>query len=417
MYRIEGRAKILVVLAMILLVAIATPPETAAQAVLSEDQEFDLAVGAVEVLKQKGDLSSESGSEEKSVENSISKKYPDNFSAAVFGVPQQHLATRSNGSNESHRGSMDVAEQENTKTISRKETSTIEAELGLSLGYRVDDLDWNIAGNINGNNPDILSELSWNDLEIFQTRGRAKVLLLERIYLRGTLGYGWILDGEVQDSDFSGNNRTFEFSRSNNSADNGNVLDASVGAGYQFSFALDSFDFGLIPLIGYSYHEQNLTLTDGFQTVSEPAIAPPGIIPPPVGPFPGLDSTYETEWNGPWLGLDFIAKPSEKLTLSFTFEYHWADYYAEANWNLRTDFAHPTSFEHEADGEGYIISARWQYFFAQNWAVNLDFDYQDWSTDSGTDRTFLANGTTIETRLNEVNWTSYDLMLGIAYRF
>ena len=314
-------------------------------------------------------------------------------------------SANSSNPNEAQRDNMDADGKENAETISKKESSTIEAALGLSLGYRVDDLDWNISGDINGNNPNILSELSWDDLESFQIRARADILLLQRIYMRGVFGYGWIFDGKVQDSDFSGNNRTLEFSRSNNSADDGDLLDASIGAGYQFSFALDSFEFGIIPLVGYSYHEQNLTLTNGFQTI------------PPLGPFPGLDSKYETEWKGPWIGLDLIAKLTEKLSLSIAAEYHWADYSAEANWNLRPDFAHPNSFEHDADGSGYVISARWQYFIATNLGVNLDFDYQDWCTDPGTDRTFFANGTVIDTRLNEVNWKSYDLMFGISYHF
>ena len=27
---------------------------------------------------------------------------------------------------------------------------------------------------------------------------------------------------------------------------------------------------------------------------------------PPLGPFPGLDSSYNTEWKGPWLGFDAL---------------------------------------------------------------------------------------------------------------
>ena len=178
-------------------------------------------------------------------------------------------SANSSNPNEAQRDNMDADGKENAETISKKESSTIEAALGLSLGYRVDDLDWNISGDINGNNPNILSELSWDDLESFQIRARADILLLQRIYMRGVFGYGWIFDGKVQDSDFSGNNRTLEFSRSNNSADDGDLLDASIGAGYQFSFALDSFESGIIPLVGYSYHEQNLTQPPSSGPVGE----------------------------------------------------------------------------------------------------------------------------------------------------
>ncbi len=207
-----------------------------------------------------------------------------------------------------------------------------ETEFLFSTGYRVDDFNWNIAGDIYGNNPNILSELTWNDIEIYQIKFHFKTILHGVCYLRGSSGFGWIFNGESQDSDYSGDNRTSEFSRSINSADDGNILDVSLGIGYQFTFRLDSF--GITPLIGYSYHRQNLTITNGIRII------------PPTDPFPGLDSTYVAEWNGPFLGLDFTLKLNNKHTVFAEIEYHWANYYAKADWNLRSDFAHPKSFEH-----------------------------------------------------------------------
>jgi hypothetical protein len=45
-----------------------------------------------------------------------------------------------------------------------------ETEFIVTGGYRVDDLNWNIAGDINGNNPNIISELTWDDLESYQLK-------------------------------------------------------------------------------------------------------------------------------------------------------------------------------------------------------------------------------------------------------
>ncbi len=280
----------------------------------------------------------------------------------------------------------------------------METTFTFNTGYRSDDLDWNIAGNIYGNNPNILSELSWSDLNIHQIKAGGKVIVNETFYLRCSLGYGWIFDGKNQDSDYSGDNRTFEFSRSNNDADDGNVLDVSLGVGYQFGQV--SGMVIITPLVGYSYHEQKLRMTDGFQTI--------GVT---TGPFAGLNSTYETEWNGPWIGVDLSFEINKKFTLFGAFEYHMADYYAKANWNLRTDFAHPKSFEHTADGSGIVMSIGGDYALNDQWFINVNIDYQDWSTYAGTDRIFFANGTTSETRLNEVNWDSFAGMLGLTYRF
>ena len=73
--------------------------------------------------------------------------------------------------------------------------------------------------------------------------------------------------------------------------------------------------------------------------------------------------------------------------------------------------------EHDADGQGIVLSADWSIFFKRNWALNLTANYQTWDTDPGMDRVFAADGTILETRLNEVEWNSYAIMLGAIYRF
>ncbi len=273
----------------------------------------------------------------------------------------------------------------------------------IDAGYRTDSIDWNIAGNINGGSPNILSELTWEGLDIFQLKATGRVLIYRGLLLRGSFGYGWIYDGSNRDSDYSGDDRTLEFSRSVNNSDDGRVLDASIGLGYMFIFRDRYGIIAITPLAGYSQSEQNLTITDGFQVI------------PPTGAFPGLDSTYDTRWRGPWAGVEVLFEFTES-SLTALFEYHLADYYAEADWNLRTDFAHPKSFEHEADGSGIVLALDWNYDFSERFSIKAGIDYQRWSTEHGIDRTFFATGAIVETRLNEVNWRSTTLSAGIVLR-
>ena len=288
--------------------------------------------------------------------------------------------------------------------------SEFEGDLELLTGYRVDELDWNIAGDISGTaTPNIISELTWSDLKSFQLKLGGKGIINRVFYMRGSAAFGWVLSGQVQDSDYNGDNRTQEYSRSISSADDSNVLDATVAFGYPFRLASDRFR--LIPVVGFSYSEQNLHMQDGVQVLSEPPQSQP------IGPIAGLDSTYDTRWYGPWAGVDFSFKASDKIHLFAGFEYHWADYKAEANWNLRTDLAHPKSFEHEADGTGILITAGGDYIFSEPWSLGLEVNYQDWSTDAGIDRQFNSDGTMAVTRLNEVNWESFAIMLRVTYRF
>lgn len=293
------------------------------------------------------------------------------------------------------------------------QTSTgwpLEIEFIATGGYRVDDLDWNIAGDISGNNPNILSELTWDDLESYQLKFQGRFVWPNLIAFRGAYAFGWIFDGKNQDSDYLGNNRSFEFSRSNNSTDDDTVWDGSLAVGYPARFGRTVIGT-ITPLAGYSHHEQQLNITDGYQSF------------PALGPFPGLDSSYDTKWKGPWVGIDLHFKAAEiksfaqRIETYFTYEYHWADFDAEGNWNLRDDLAHPKSFKQNTDGDGFVIRTGFNCALNQHWALNFNYDYQDWSMDDGTSKIFFANGTNAKTRLNEVNWTSHALMMGLSLRF
>jgi len=285
-----------------------------------------------------------------------------------------------------------------------------EAEMIFSAGYRRDDLDWSIAGDSSGNNPNILSELTWDDLESYQVQFQGRLVWPNIVALHGSADYGWIFDGDNQDSDYLGDNRTYEFSRSNNSTDGDNVWDVSLAVGYPFRTGKNIIGT-ITPLVGYSHHEQNLKITDGYQTI------------PALGSFPGLDSSYDTKWKGPWIGIDMQFRAAEiksfaqRFETFFSYEYHWADYEAEADWNLRDDLRHPKSFEHDADGNGWIIRTGFNFALQRHIALNFSYDYQSWSTDDGTDKVFFSDGTTAKTQLNEVTWTSYALGLGLLVRF
>ena len=280
----------------------------------------------------------------------------------------------------------------------------------LNIGYRKDDLDWNIAGDVTGNNPNILSELTWSDIEIIQLEFGLARFFSNGVVLKGDIAYGFIFDGNNQDSDYFGDNRTLEFSRSNNSTDDGNTTDFSIALGYFLPLLTNNFStsplvIGATPLVGLSFHAQNLTITDGFQTI------------PLLGPFPGLNSSYDAKWYGPWAGIELNFRIHLVHEILFGGEYHWADYYGEANWNLRIDLAHPKSFEHEADGSGTVLWVGYNYFFNPKWSLSASYKYQKWETDPGIDRIFFADGTQIVTRLNEVNWESSAFKVGVTCRF
>ncbi len=293
----------------------------------------------------------------------------------------------------------------------------------LSAGYRVDQIDWNIAGNIGGTSPNILSELTWDDLESYQVTARGQVLLGNQRSpfggtIRGSLSYGDIYAGGNQDSDYFGDNRTREFSRSNNNADKGDVWDGSLGGGVVFFMA--GRKFALTPLLGVSYHKQNLSIYEGYQTVSDPSQAPPlhpGITLPPVGPIAGLDSTYEARWWSGWFGLDLNYQPIPAFSVHGSVETHGGSYEATGNWNLRDDLQHPDSFKHTSDNAFGVVTNLGLRAGGPRLQLTLDFYYQKWQVDDGEDRTYFSDGTVGITKLNEVNWEATSLNAGLTYSF
>ncbi|MGD9211175.1 MAG: hypothetical protein PVI90_10385 [Desulfobacteraceae bacterium] len=284
----------------------------------------------------------------------------------------------------------------------------------LNSGYRIDQLDWSIAGNLGNDYRNVLSELIWKDLEIFQIQFSNRTIIKDSIHFRANVTEGWIHSGSNKDTDYNGNDRTNPWSQTQNTSDDGSVLDFSFGLGYLFKFFNSRIH--LTPLIGFSHHRQYLSITDGYQTISEP-IWDKQIFPAPLGPFSGLNSSYKTNWLGPWLGADIAYNLTTSAQLIFTIEYHWVDYDAEANWNLIERFEHPVSFEHNASGNGIILKANWCSHLRHNWHLNLELGYQSWQTASGVDRTYFSDGSIVETHLNKVTWESSSVGLGIAYQF
>lgn len=291
------------------------------------------------------------------------------------------------------------------------------ADVTLSLGYRVDDFDWSFAGNSSGGNPNILSELSWEDVEIYQLDTRGS-LLFKNFFLRGDFTYGQVNDGEVRDSDYDQDGRTREWSRSMSRSKDGEVLDLSLGVGYAlFKHTNDARQTGyLIPMVGYGYSTQNLTIKEGTQTLAGTSTRS-GTASAPLGPIANLNSTYETEWQGPWLGVDYIAQLNPDWEFGLSAEYHWLSYEGKGDWNLRTDFQHPKSFEHLSDGSGVNLEGNVGRRITDRWFLTGALQYRNWSAEGGVNRQFLANGTTAESRMHEINWDSYALMLGAKYGF
>ena len=296
-----------------------------------------------------------------------------------------------------------------------------ETQVGVDLGFRTDDLSWSIPGEFTGKDgnfyqPNIVSELTWKNITSNYLNGHA-AFRDGQFFVRGDIGYGIINSGDNQDSDYRGNNRTEEFSRSNNKSNGDHLSDAKIGFGLNFGLMPDEVmgpRLQLTPLAGLSSHVQSLRMTNLVQTVSELQFAPSDIQGlPALGSHPGLNSSYEARWNGPWIGIDALYRVDQQISLHAEYEHHKADYSARANWNLRSDLAHPKSFAHNATGDGDVLHLGIEMTLADRMTISFSVTAQEWKTGRGTDRFYFADGFSDAVPLNEVIWRTQSYLFGL----
>lgn len=288
-------------------------------------------------------------------------------------------------------------------------TSPVDFRFNTSLGNTTGTLNWQIAGGQNG--PNILSELTYKDVQFKQFQSAASAYFNRGSFTNMELFVdyktGQASGGSVQDSDYRGDNRTLEYSRSQSSPDGSRMQDITVGLTKHIH--LDAYQT-LMPTFAYTSKSQKMLMTEGVQVIDT-------YNPYNLGPFRNtLNSTYETQWQGVYAGLGWGLK-TKTHELSLNARYFWLDYQAEADWNLRTDFAHPKSFEQWADGTGYGLDIAYGYHFSKNFSLWLKWFKEDWGTDEGTDVVYMADGTRGKTKLNQVLWEATGFTTGLLLRF
>lgn len=283
----------------------------------------------------------------------------------------------------------------------------------ISLYYQQDvsELVWNIAADSSGvMSPNVLSELTFTDID-------SSGLGLQMAF-QGVLSQRWVVfteldyydssvdSGNVRDSDYLGNHRTQElfraFARLNN--DSLETFSFSVGLKTQWYAGAGNH---LSVYLGHDKRKLYLTMVDGISYH-----VPSG----GVTPLPDLNSTYNSEFE-----TDFVGVATEHVfswgTIGFAYELHQVDFEAYADWNLRSDFAHPVSFVHDTNGTGTVLTLGYTYSIDRQWDVYFNVRWLDYPLDNGTDQVFYYDGSSSSTRLNEVEFESKSYQLGLRYTF
>jgi hypothetical protein len=268
----------------------------------------------------------------------------------------------------------------------------------LLSGYQSEDFRWTIAGNIQGTDPNIYSELNWSGLAGAVLGVEADWNFWKRFHVHTVYSHLFIHSGSVTDMDYQGNNRT---DRSYYGA-----FDANKGMSFSWRTTLEydiwsSGIFTLTGALGYALHKQSLFLLSSDS----------------MGTAEGLHSTYDTRYQGLVAGVRGKISIGKRFSLEGSLMYDRVSYRGQADWNLISTFQHPLSFEDKANGFNLEGGLQWSYYPSRNWAVFLSGDVLHGETGHGTDWLYLQNGQNIPTRFNEAVRNYVRAGVGARLRF
>lgn len=277
--------------------------------------------------------------------------------------------------------------------------------IDLCNGYRVDKITTLIHAFEPEDTFQLSDHLKAKRIRILQTGAKGRVSYCDW-FIRGSTYYGWGSNGkyteEVEDI-FDNESRTHA------SIHNTRTLDASIGAGYLFTFH-DCYGnhWNVGPVAGWSYDHQRLKMehakTDG--------------IPDPI--LDGL--VYKNRWSGPWVGVDLSFKNCD-LLINSGCEYHWGHW--NADWLLDGPDVFGGSFSdhresHHVNGVLFYLDGKWMFW--ECWAFGVGFKVQGWKATNGRERpkagSFSAIGLGGEVdKVKHARWYSCALSIDIGYIF
>ncbi|WP_333866155.1 hypothetical protein [Sphingobacterium sp.] len=252
-----------------------------------------------------------------------------------------------------------------------------------NIGLMNNKVNWAISGDENGQNPNYLSELKWDNYSI-QTGIISKVNY-------GKLGLGLSYSnadskyGKAVDTDFLGDDRT--------------------NINYQEKFSSKNssyYKYGITPefrlrhnwFVSMAYiHIKSKNLLNHDTNFSTYTFVQDLLL---VG-FSWRYIRKKIIWE---IGGDFIS----------------GKYLADGDWKLRTDLAHPVSFSHKIDIYGGNFSTSLEYVIGESFGVRLDYNLNYIYGNDGKDKMYYSDNYSVDTRLKYTEVIYNSISTAIVYK-
>lgn len=250
--------------------------------------------------------------------------------------------------------------------------------------------NWNIAGNMLGEKPNILSELNFKNLLSLGTGIGLSYKPYKVLELSASYAFLRNLSGKGTDIDYQEDNRTGQTSLLYFESENGWYSQLNLSVLYLF-FKDTKFNLGAGINVFVYRRKFGLHSTEDSDLTSY--------------------YKYRTDGFGLKIKKDYQISPIFSLQGDFIMNRVYYNSYG--NWNLINNFEHPKSFTHLSKGINIGYSLRFSTKIKNQFSIFFVYDYLTEKTSDGVDTLFLKNGSRPTTKLNQTHLSIHGLRLGI----
>lgn len=263
----------------------------------------------------------------------------------------------------------------------------------LEIGslYNSSSLEWSIAGNIDGQFPNILSELKFNNIKSIGAYIKGEYYPIKSLVISVSFNKNEVINGKGTDTDYKDDNRSNPIFEKNFTSNIGNFTALKSGIGFPVRISNKTM---ITPAILYYLTKQKFYLLSNE--------------------IEGLKSTYQTTINGAEISVKTNVFLNKFMNTSLNLSYHIVNYNAEANWNLIEIFKHPVSFSQISKGSGYNIDIAFGFKLNKIFSVTAAGDLNLTKISKGIDTSYLITEKEIQTQFNGAKNRMYGLKLGIC---
>lgn len=266
-----------------------------------------------------------------------------------------------------------------------------ESKLVFSAGSSLDmnKLQWSIAGNPQGQNPNILSELIFKSVTSVGYYIDGTYKLFKPLDINLFFKNSFTVSGSGTDTDYGKDNRTDPTYNLSFTSNKGNIKQFRAGSVY------------------HVYQKENIDLAigAGYESTTQLYYITKADVP-------ALNSTYETKWKG--LRIKAAARYNilPRLNAYAYMSYIFNKYEGRGNWNTIEAFQHPLSFLQHANGNGLDATLGCQYKLNSLLSIDFSGNVGRLKTFKGTDNAYLSDGTTDLTQFNGAKNNYLNFRLG-----